>query len=162
MAKNGTDPNIITADPSKEFFIDMLTRDISLGECVLDLTDNSVHSLLRQIDLDVMRILEGKQATSEEIEATVEITFTPTKFTITDTCGGISIDDAREIVFRLGNPNPDKKYAGLGVYGIGMKRAAFKIGKLIKVESRTDTEEFGVTIDVEKWKKETSWDLEFD
>ena len=162
MRKNGIGSDIITADPSKEFFIDMLTRDISLGECVLDLTDNSVHSLLRQIDLDVMRILEGKQATSEEVEATVEITFTPTKFTITDMCGGISVKDAREIVFRLGNPNPDKRHAGLGVYGIGMKRAAFKIGKMIKVESRTDTDEFSVTIDVEKWKKKTSWNLEFD
>ena len=52
---NVTDENVIHADPSKEFFIDMLTRDISLSECVLDLLDNSVHGLIRHKNLDVMK-----------------------------------------------------------------------------------------------------------
>jgi len=34
------------ADPSKAFFIEMLTRDITLSDCVLDLVDNSIHCLI--------------------------------------------------------------------------------------------------------------------
>ena len=41
------------AHPSKAFFIDMLTRDISLSDCILDLVDNSLHRLITQSGLDV-------------------------------------------------------------------------------------------------------------
>jgi hypothetical protein len=43
----------IQANPSKEFFVEMLTKDISLSECIMDLVDNSVHSLIRYNNLDV-------------------------------------------------------------------------------------------------------------
>ncbi len=153
----------IHADPSKEFFIDMLTRDITLSECILDLIDNSVHSLIRVTNADVMKALEGKPVAGSPIDASVEVTFSPTKFTIKDTCGGISINDAENDVFRLGNPNPDKRHNGLGVYGIGMKRAMFKIGEKIVVTSQTEDEELRVSIDVPKWKKKKDgWNLEFD
>ena len=29
------------ADPTKDFFIDMITRDIGLDECIFDLLDNN-------------------------------------------------------------------------------------------------------------------------
>jgi len=154
--------NRIIADPSKAFFIDMLTRDITLVNCVLDLLDNSLHSLVRTVGLDVMRILQGKEATANKVDAEIDVAFGPTKFSIIDSCGGISIDDARNAVFRLGNANPDKTHPGLGVYGIGLKRAMFKIGRKIEVKSNTMTEEFRVIIDVDKWEKQASWDLEFD
>ena len=35
---------VAKAHPSKAFFIEMLTRDITLADCILDLVDNSVHS----------------------------------------------------------------------------------------------------------------------
>lgn len=38
--------NIVHAEPQKEFFIDMLTKDISVPECILDLIDNSIHNLI--------------------------------------------------------------------------------------------------------------------
>jgi hypothetical protein len=39
MDQNGHVP-LANADPSKTFFIDMLTRDIGLAVCILDLIDN--------------------------------------------------------------------------------------------------------------------------
>ena len=47
----------ISAEPSKRFFIDMLTKDIGLVECILDLVDNSIDSLIRRNELQVMDIL---------------------------------------------------------------------------------------------------------
>lgn len=153
---------IIHADPSKTFFIEMLTRDISLQECILDLTDNSIHNLITEFDLDVMNILLGRAPAKDDVRAVVKISFSVTEFRIEDTCGGITIEDARDEVFRFGNPKrANEQQTGLGVYGIGMKRAFFKLGKVIAVESNTKDEEFRVDIDVNQWEEKKSWDLEF-
>lgn len=61
--------------------------------------------------------------------ANIEIDFDASRFRVKDGCGGISLNEAREHVFLLGNPVADKKHTGLGVYGIGMKRAFFKMGR---------------------------------
>src|SRR5262245_49009451 len=144
------DPNIqapAKADPSKAFFIDMLTRDLTLSDCILDLIDNSVHTLIAETDLDVSEhLITGTAA--KKIKATIEIVFSPSKFSIKDDCGGISIADAENRVFLLGNPVREKENSGLGVFGIGMKRAVFKLGRQIAISSHTKEEEFKIDINV--------------
>src|ERR1700674_1355739 len=102
--KDAENKNIIKADPSKAFFIEMLTRDISLEECILDLADNSIHNLIREKDLDVMQILLGKSPSTEDVTSSVTINISPKEFCIEDTCGGSTIEDAREEVFLFGSP----------------------------------------------------------
>src|SRR5437016_5230618 len=126
----------IQAYPSKDFFIDMLTRDLSLRDCILDLVDNSVHSLVRHNNLDVVSDLFSGRMPRKSVDATVELELSPTRFSISDTCGGITVDEAKNFVFLFGKPQPDPKHTGLGVYGIGMKRALFKIGRMITVKSQ--------------------------
>ena len=159
--KDAENKNIIKADPSKAFFIEMLTRDISLEECILDLADNSIHNLIREKDLDVMQILLGKSPSTEDVTSSVTINISPKEFCIEDTCGGITIEDAREEVFLFGSPRKERKHTGLGVYGIGMKRAFFKLGRNIIVESRTNNEEFRVDINVDEWEEKGEWEFEF-
>ncbi len=152
--------NVISAEPSKSFFIGMLTRDITATQCILDLVDNSIHSLITETEIDVMQSMLGT-ASTKKISGSVSITLSKSSFQIADTCGGISIEDAKDDVFRLGNPTHDKKHSGLGVYGIGMKRAVFKLGRKISVKSHTADEEFLVNIDVDEWEKKKGWNLEF-
>ena len=40
-------PRAINASPTKEFFVEMLTKDVSLSLAILDLVDNSVDGALR-------------------------------------------------------------------------------------------------------------------
>ena len=87
--------------------------------------------------------------------------FDPSKFTMKDDCGGISIDDARQHVFRFGEPVKEKTRTGLGACAIRMKRAFFKIGKQICIVSRTIDEAFGVDIDVDAWMGNDVWDFPF-
>jgi hypothetical protein len=61
----------------------------------------------------------------------------------------------------MGYAKSGKRYAGLGLYGIGMKRAFFKIGRDIDIVSRTRTESFRVKIDVDDWKRRSEWDFRF-
>lgn len=149
-------PEVANAQPTKKFFIANLTRDLSLEDAILDLVDNSIDALVRTNDLDVSPELVRKQET-RPIPAhnggelpTVTISITEHEFTITDRCGGIELERARKEVFRLGRVNPEIESA-LGVYGIGLKRAVFKIGKNISIESRTLESGFKVTIDVPNW-----------
>jgi hypothetical protein len=160
MDENGNG-RVAHADPSKKFFIDMLTRDIGLAVCIMDLIDNSVHSLVARSELDVSQhLIAGTQA--RKIRANVDISYGPSKFVVSDDCGGVSIQEAETHTFLLGNPIEEKTQTGLGVYGIGMKRAFFKIGRSISFQSHTTTEELKIVIDVEAWKRRPSdWTFPF-
>jgi hypothetical protein len=151
----------IDAEPTKAFFIDMLTRDIGLQDCVLDLIDNSLHSLIREYDLDVMEALLANRPNRQRRTEVIKIFFSEKQFVIEDTCAGISSSEARNEVFRFGIIKPEKEHAGLSVYGIGMKRAFFKIGREILLHSRTKNEEFEVHIPVDEWKEKAEWQFEF-
>jgi hypothetical protein len=148
------------AEPSKAFFIDMLTKDIALSVCILDLIDNSVHSLIAASKIDVSQHLISGTKT-ERIKAQIAISFNASRFNAIDDCGGISIKEAEEQVFLLGNPSDENEQTGLGVYGIGMKRAFFKIGKQIAFLSHTTTEELRIDIAVDPWKNTRVWSFPF-
>lgn len=122
----------ISGGPTKRFFVSMLPRDIELGDAILDLVDNSVDGAMRQRrkSLQETNVYKGFRCNLEISEE---------EFRITDNCGGIPkeyIDSA----FRLGRPQVDKDgdLPTIGMYGIGMKRAIFKMGLAAKVSSVTD------------------------
>lgn len=154
----------VSALPTKQFFIDSIVRDITLEDAVLDLADNSVDSLVRVYGLDVTanllkeRDFRSPRANSPGLED-IRIEITDESFSITDICGGIDIEHAKSNVFRFGRPQAQSDSA-LGVYGIGLKRAMFKIGKAIVIESYTLDSGFRIQIDVEEWAKDdTNWEF---
>ena len=155
-------PSAITADarPTKRFFIDNLTRDLTLEDAILDLVDNSVDSLIRVNELDVSPNLL-RQATNGKTPAghpLVEITINQSRIEILDRCGGIPLERARSHVFRFGRVEDGK--STLGVYGIGLKRAVFKMGKQITIESRTTHDGFSLNFSVDEWAADDDdWDL---
>ena len=157
--------NVITAtaEPSKDFFISMLTRDIRLIDCILDLIDNSVDSIVYGTNFDPMRDLLVA-TTKKEISLSkyeIKILFNEKGFNITDNAFGISKDDAEKRVFRFGSDAVRKgKNGGLSIYGIGMKRACYKIGNALKIISTTDSTQIEVAYDVTSWLKNKDWKLE--
>jgi len=152
----------ITADasPQKSFFINMITKDISLLECILDLLDNSVDGANNHI------IETGKevQEDSRYNGYTAEITFSETEFEIVDNCGGIPLDRAEHFVFNFGRSHkaPPQPGQSIGFYGIGMKRAMFKIGKIISIDSSTKEDGFSVDINVNTWEGQEEGKWHFD
>lgn len=151
MAGSNGEPHVAKGDPSKELFVHMLTKDIDLHEAILDLIDNSVDGA-------------RKSARSvDELKAyNVAVEFGPSEFSITDNCGGISLKDAEEYVFRFGRPRDAKKGKGLiGQFGVGMKRALFKMGRHFKVESKTKESHFVVEVQTERWAEQDKWDFPF-
>lgn len=148
---------LANAYPRKHFFFEMFTRDISLEDCLLDLIDNSIDGLVRSRNIDIASSLlenngHGNQPASGKLPK-IDVSYSEKAFTIEDTCGGILRKDGLEDVFNFGHAAGETGGA-LGVYGIGLKRAIFKIGNHFNMESKTESEGFAVTLNVKKWSEE--------
>ena len=144
-----TELDSVNATPVKSFFVSMLTRDIRLEDAILDLLDNCVDGILRSANTIGVKPYEGYWA---------EIDFRSDSFSINDNCGGIPWS-LHEYAFRMGRPpdlEPDAA-GSVGVYGIGMKRAIFKIGRKCLISSRSADRQYEVDItdgwivDEENW-----------
>jgi hypothetical protein len=152
------------ASPTKDFFVRMITRDISLEDCILDLIDNSVDGAWRSEGSRPMGLAEEADLSKYAIT----ITASPNEFCIEDNCGGMTLDDAVNHAFSFGRRNEDEHddYS-IGVYGIGMKRAIFKLGTQIRIRStylRADgeRESFAVPITVADWTANDTPPWDFD
>jgi hypothetical protein len=134
---------IINGRPTKTFFVNMITRDISIKDAILDLLDNSIDGASR-INRDDYSGL------------TIKLTINSDEFILEDNCGGFSLDIAQKYAFRFGRPIDAAASGGtIGRFGVGMKRALFKMGDLFEVESKTEVDHFQVDVDVELWKAKT-------
>ncbi|MDN3029746.1 ATP-binding protein [Streptomyces sp. S.PB5] len=140
----------VQASPEKRFFIGMLVKDIELLPAILDLVDNSVDGARRLRGDDPYDGLEVKISINAEC------------FEISDNCGGIPLDIARDYAFRFGRPQSVKGTPGsVGQFGVGMKRALFKLGKFFTVDSRAENTHFTLSVDVDEWAEETDPDWTF-
>src|SRR4029077_20985974 len=154
MHNNASDVARAKGDPSKTLFISMLTRDISLADCIVDLLDNSadgVKELRNRQDLQAPH-------SGEYAGYWARINFDADHFSISDNCGGIPVDVAINYAFRFGKREEDDQELAeshtIGLYGIGMKRAMFKMGKQIRVASSDGNASFVMPLDVEAWRRQ--------
>ncbi len=142
----------VSASPVKSFFVSMLTRDIRLEEAILDLLDNCVDGILRTNShtSDTNRPYDGFGA---------EIQFGKDSFLIADNCGGIPWG-LHNYAFRMGRAHDREADAPgtVGVYGIGMKRAIFKMGRHCLISTQNGNHRYEVEItatwidDEEEWR----------
>lgn len=148
MTIGGQDKAI--AIPTKQFFVSMLTRDISLADAILDLLDNCLDG--------AMRVANGNKV--DYSKHSVKITLSTEEFTIADNCGGIPREVAKNYAFKMGRDSDDDRDSEsetIGMYGVGMKRAIFKMGREALVTTRHGNETFQVPITSE-WLDAKNWD----
>lgn len=141
----------VNAEPTKNFFVEMLVRDVDLLDAVVDLVDNSVDGARRL-------------RTSSYSGLQVSVECDATRFSITDNCGGIPLKIARDYAFRFGrdedDPRAGTEAGSIGQFGVGMKRTLFKLGWYFEVESRTEAESFVLEQDVREWRRAPGWEFE--
>ena len=146
-------PEYANAFPRKRFFLDMFTRDISVEDCILDLIDNSIDALIRTRHIALSSLLrsDGSRATPRQLPK-IQFSYSPRAIELVDNCGGIPHGLVRDDVFSFGHTRGYKPTA-LGVYGVGLKRALFKLGGHFEMESRAMDGGFRVELDVDNWAK---------
>ena len=145
------DKYTIRGDPTKGLFIEMLTRDISLSAAIVDLVDNSTDGARRL------------RSDGNYTGLSVRIDLNEERFTITDNCGGIPVPLARQYAFRIGRPPAmEPTPHSIGQFGVGMKRAIFKMGHFFTVDSKTADDSFIVNQDIREWADNSdSWSFRF-
>lgn len=144
---------VVQANPTKEFFVNMLVRDILLKQAIIELIDNSI---------------DGAKSIRENGQYEglwIEVNFDKDKFTIKDNCGGMPLEVAANYAFRFGR-SQSRQNSGketTGIFGIGMKRALFKIGNYFSIHSTTDNTTFKIDLNVKEWVKndDKDWDFKF-
>jgi hypothetical protein len=139
----------IDAWPTKELFIRTLVKDIPLNRAILDLIDNSV---------DSARELRRNE---KYHGLWIHIEMSGSQFKIRDNCKGIPVKEAVRYAFRFGAAKGKHQVPhSVGQFGVGMKRALFKMGRHFIVESATGHSRFIVEEDVDDWtsrKRDRDW-----
>ena len=144
------------ASPEKRLFISLLTRDISLVAAFLDLIDNSINAALTPY-ADRLTTAEGYISALEDPEisasTSIDIEFSAERVKIADNAAGIDSETARSYVFKFGRASQDSRASldRLSVYGIGLKRAIFKMGDQISIVSDHEQGGFKLDLDVPAW-----------
>src|ERR1035437_6503991 len=154
------------ASPEKRLFISLITRDIPLIAAFLDLIDNSINSAVEPYSKrlltanDYLSIAEDNSITPS-IDISLEVN--SDRVEITDTATGISAQTAKEHVFKFGRAfNETHESDRLSVYGIGLKRAIFKLGNKITISSDHVDGGFDLVLDVKEWAKKTDQPWQFE
>jgi len=148
------------ANPEKRFFISLITRDIGLADAIVDLTDNSVNAAMKPLrnsfssSSDFLKLVRKRDASPA---VTIKIVFDKSRVSVTDNAAGIDFEAAYNEVFRFGHSEDHHETRDrLSVYGIGMKRALFKIGKKISMISDHKEGGFSLNLDVDSWENDES------
>jgi hypothetical protein len=152
ISRAAEDLNKVDASPTKAFFVDIITKDIQLDKAIHDLVDNCVDG--------AKRLRPGVDARYDGLTVAIEIG--PDRFRIKDNCGGIPIEVARKYAFKFGRvAGFTRTSRSVGQFGVGMKRALFKMGDHFVVKSTEPESRFEISVDVQKWADDdTNWDFD--
>ncbi len=145
------------ARPEKRLFISLITRDISLVDALLDLTDNSINAALEPLAAqlttadDYQRLLAKKTL---QPKVKIDLTVDTSRIIVRDNASGISAATAQTYVFRFGSDDNRETHKSdrLSVYGIGLKRAMFKCGNRIDIISDHHEGGFDLRLNVHQWE----------
>ena len=154
------------ANPEKRLFISLLTRDIPMIAAFLDLIDNSVNAVLEPI-ADRLGTANGYVNVLEDDNVQpntdIRLTISEQRVKVIDNAPGISLEHARKHVFKFGRSIQDENESDrLSVYGLGMKRAFFKLGRKVQIISDHVNGGFELNLDVMKWAKDTTMPWQFE
>lgn len=148
----------ITVDtrPSKAVVVDSLTRDISVEACVFDLIDNSIDAARNTIvRISGAEELLGLPSSYQGYKVDIEVG--GESFSIADNCGGIVAKHLENSVLRFGERSAHN--FGIGVFGVGLNRALFRIGRVTNLVSDTGLERVELDFDVDDYLATETWTL---
>ena len=130
--------------------------DVDVSTCVFDLIDNAAdaarETVFRKVPTEDRRVLpesyEGFQ---------IDLVFSSDGLTVKDNCGGIPVDSLRSMVPRFGKRSMHDM--GIGVFGVGLNRALFKLGRVSHLKTDTGAQRAELVLETAKYLKSEDWDL---
>lgn len=153
MARSGKTFSVDT-EPDKAAVVESLTRDVSVEACVYDLVDNSIDAARDTF----LRSATAGEALPDSYEvAEIKLALGGDGLTIEDNCGGIPVDRLKKMVLRFGKRSEHE--SGIGVFGVGLNRAIFKLGRVTHLRTDTGTQRAELVLNAREYLKTDGWDL---
>jgi hypothetical protein len=147
----------VDTSPTKEVVVSSLTRDASVEACIFDLIDNSIDAA-RNSTFHITEADEEHILLDSYKGFSIALNLSGEGLKIEDNCGGIPVARLKTSVLRFGEPST--QHMGIGVFGVGLNRALFKIGRRSEIDTDTGEERSVVVLDnAEYLKKKDDWDL---
>lgn len=126
-----------------EYFSNILTKDVTTLECILELVDNAVDAARDRVLRRKTVKLDRYGLPADYSGYTINVDFEDGGIKFTDDCAGIPESTLRNSAFVVGAMSSHS--FGIGRFGIGLKRALFGLGTKYIVE--TDTGRFAARLD---------------
>lgn len=157
MEKKIGNPIKVDTRPNKKVVVDSLTRDVSVEACIFDLLDNSIDAARDRIQITPEINLVSEQSSDYFKGYEVTIALSGDSFKISDNCGGILVDKLKRMVMRFGERSTHKM--GIGVFGVGLNRALFKLGNISHLKTDTGLQRAELILNTSLYLKSKDWNL---
>jgi Histidine kinase-, DNA gyrase B-, and HSP90-like ATPase len=133
-----------------------LTKDVSVDACIFDLIDNSIDAARETIFAD--RSPEDQKTLPESYAGfEIKLTLSGNGFKIEDNCGGISVEPLKTMVLRFRKRSSHQ--LGIGIFGVGLNRALFKLGKVSHLRTDTGKQRAELILKTDDYLKSDDWEL---
>ena len=147
---------VVDTHPTKRVVVTSLTRDATVQACIFDLIDNSIDAardiILARTDNDTAGGMPESYAGFN-----VSLSFSGSGVKITDNCGGIPVETLKNMVLRFGAVSVHE--LGIGVFGVGLNRALFKLGGVSYLNTDTGKQRSALKLEVESYLASDDWGL---
>lgn len=158
MQKPKPDPNFsIDTEPTKAVVVSSLTKDATVDDCIFDLIDNSIDAAREKILLHKKVTVDGLGLPASYAKYAVKMKVGGDGVFFEDNCGGIAIDDLKNRVLRFGYRS--QKIKGIGLFGVGLNRAIFKLGKKTLLVTDDGKSRVEVPISHDEYLSKPGWNL---
>ncbi|MCH8488728.1 MAG: ATP-binding protein [Oceanicaulis sp.] len=150
-------PFIVSTKPTKQVVVSSLTKDATVRACIFDLIDNSIDAARNRIFKDLAENQSRNLPDSFE-GFRISLQLNGSGLKIQDNCGGITVDDLRDMVLRFGRVSSHE--LGIGVFGVGLNRAIFKLGRTAHLKTDTGNQRAELVLNIEQYiADDDNWDL---
>lgn len=142
--------------PTKALVVGGLTRDIGVSAAVFDLIDNSIDAARDTI------FASGPEKPGDGLPKSyagfyVDLKLSGDGCSIDDNCGGITVDALKTMVLRFGQPSSHP--LGIGIFGLGLNRAIFKLGRVSHLKTDTGSQRAELVLNVDEYLRSDDWYL---
>jgi len=153
-------PNTFPIDtrPTKELLVTNLTRDASTEACIFDLIDNSIDAARNSMPQQFPKSPDNDQLPSSYSSFAVSLEILGDILEVADNCGGMDPQGLASGYLRFGKQS-EHEY-GIGLYGVGLNRALFKLGNNTEITTENASGHAIVKIDRAAYiKDEDNWNI---
>ncbi len=126
------------AEPA--YLISGLSSDVSTMECMYDLVDNSIDAARNELLKRSAPAVDDRGLPSSYAGFHIDIELTGTFVLVRDDCSGMEREDLSHRAFRTGAKSQHPY--GIGHFGVGLKRAIFKLGTTVSLETDNGVDNF--------------------